>query len=182
MSKKFSIRDFCFIGVFAAIIAALTLVSIPMPNGVAMTLQTFAIALAGIVLGAKKGTIATIVYILLGAVGLPIFSGFRGGLSVLVGPTGGFILSFPIIAVLSGIGSKTNKIIPLYVGIVSGALINYLCGILMFMVVTSANLYGALAACVIPFIITDSIKIIMAGLLGKQIKAALEKAGMLTSE
>ena len=70
-TKKLAIRDMCHIGIFAAIIAVCAQISIPMPLGVPMTLQTLAIPLAGVVLGIKKGVAATLVYILLGIIGVP---------------------------------------------------------------------------------------------------------------
>jgi len=104
--NKLRIKDICLIGFCAAVIAVCALISIPMPYGVSMTLQTFAVPLAGIILGAKRGTVATVVYILLGAVGLPIFSNMTGGPGVVFGPTGGFILSFPALALAAGIGAR----------------------------------------------------------------------------
>ena len=99
------IRGTVLCGLFAAIIAVLTLVTIPMPSGVPITLQTFAVALCGYSLGCAKGTAATFVYVALGAVGLPVFSGMKGGFSVLVGPTGGYIYGFVGMAVLCGLGA-----------------------------------------------------------------------------
>ncbi len=80
------IRDICYIALFTALIAVLAQISIPLPGGVPLTLQTFAVPLAGLVLGSKRGTIATAVYVLLGAVGVPVFAGFsvgRGSLGLL---------------------------------------------------------------------------------------------------
>lgn len=99
------IRGTVLCGLFAAIIAVLTLVTIPMPSGVPITLQTFAVALCGYSLGCAKGTAATFVYVALGAVGLPVFSGMKGGFSVLVGPTGGYIYGFVGMAALCGLGA-----------------------------------------------------------------------------
>ena len=96
----------CHISIFAAIIAVCAQVSLPMPYGVPLTLQTFAIQLAGVVLGPKKGALAALVYITLGAVGVPVFAGFTGGMGIVLGVTGGFILSFPLLALLAGIGSR----------------------------------------------------------------------------
>ena len=88
--------DIVYCGIFATITAILAQISIPLPGGVPLTLQTFAVSLAGILLGSKKGFISILVYVLMGAIGLPVFSGFSAGIGAIVGPTGGFILSFPI--------------------------------------------------------------------------------------
>ena len=88
--------DIVYCGIFATITAILAQISIPLPGGVPLTLQTFAVSLAGILLGSKKGFISILVYVLMGAIGLPVFSGFSAGIGAIVGATGGFILSFPI--------------------------------------------------------------------------------------
>lgn len=177
-AKNLSVRDMCLIGVFTAIISVLAQISIPMPYGVPMTLQTFAIPLAGIVLGARKGTFSTLVYVLLGAFGAPVFAGFSGGLGIVLGPTGGFILSFPLMALAAGIGMERHSKAGLACGLVAGAALNYICGMLMFSVVTSRDLTTAFVACVLPFIPTAIIKAVLAGLLGVKIRRILEKERM----
>ncbi len=174
-SRKLSTRDLCFIGIFTAIIAVLAQISIPMPYGVPMTLQTLAIPLAGIVLGTRNGTLSTLTYVLLGAFGVPVFAGFTGGLGIVFGPTGGFILSFPIMALAAGIGATHNHKAGLACGLVAGAIINYICGMLMFSLVTSRSLATAFIACVLPFIPTAIVKMVLAGFLGVKVKRALEK-------
>ena len=103
-NSKFSVRDICYAGLFAAVIAVMAQISIPMPLGVPMTMQTFAITLAAVVLGSKLSAIATLVYLLLGAVGVPVLANFSGGIDKFVGPTGGFLISFPIMAYIIGLG------------------------------------------------------------------------------
>ena len=103
-TSKFSVRDICYAGLFAAVIAVMAQISIPMPLGVPMTMQTFAITLAAVVLGSKLSAIATLVYLLLGAVGVPVLANFSGGIDKFVGPTGGFLISFPIMAYIIGLG------------------------------------------------------------------------------
>lgn len=91
---------------FAAITAILSQIAIPMPSGVPVTLQTFAIALCGFYLCTARATVSTVVYVLLGAVGVPVFSGFKGGIASIVGPTGGFIIGFIAMAAISGIAFR----------------------------------------------------------------------------
>ena len=169
---KLTIRDICHIGIFAAVIAVCAQISIPMPIGVPMTLQTFAIPLAGVVLGVKKGVIATVVYILLGAVGMPVFANFTGGIGVVFGRTGGFILSFPFMALAAGIGAWKGKIW-LTTWLVMGTVVNYLCGLLMFSYITSIGLAASFPLVVLPFLLTDALKIVMVVVLGNIIKYAL---------
>jgi biotin transport system substrate-specific component len=149
-----------------------------MPYGVPMTLQTFAIPLAGYVLGSRKGVIAALIYILLGIVGLPVFAGFTGGPGMLFGRTGGFILAFPFMALAGGIGAKKKNLLWLVLWLIVGALILYTSGMLMFSFVTSNSLLASFYFVVAPFIPTEIIKIIMMILFGKLVKQALESSGI----
>jgi len=168
--------------VFTAIIAVMAQIVIPMPLGVPMTLQTLAIMLTGVMLGAKKGTLVTVVYILAGALGAPVFAGFTGGLGTVFGPTGGFILSFPLLALAAGTGAeKSSKCPPnskfralcLWSGLVIGVVINYLCGVFYFSIYTSNDLVTSFTACVLYFIPTDILKIVIAGLIGVKVRRLL---------
>jgi len=186
LSLKLKIRDICFISVFTAVIAVSAQVSVPLPGGVPVTMQTFAVPLAGIILGAKRGALAVFIYILLGAMGVPIFSMFRGGFGVIFGATGGFILAFPLVALLAGIAAdiSANKkrviqsvLIP--AGLVLGTVINYTGGILMFCAITSMNINEAFALCVAPFILPDILKIILAGGIGVSARTILVRNKIL---
>ena len=92
VKSRMSTRDIVLIGMFAALLAAFSQISLPMPTGVPITIQAFGVALVGVVLGWKRALFSTIVYILLGAVGLPVFANFQGGLRVITGLTGGIFL------------------------------------------------------------------------------------------
>lgn len=106
---RFSTRELVLGGMFAAVLAAISQLSIPMPTGVPITVQVFGVVLIGVVLGWRLGLLSTVTYILIGAVGLPVFSNFRGGLGVLTGLTGGYIWAWPFLAVLSGLRPKTKR-------------------------------------------------------------------------
>ena len=95
-------------GVFAALLVVLSQVSIPLPTGIPVTLQTFAVALCGCVLGPAVGSAAVGVYLALGAVGVPVFAGFSGGAGALVGMTGGYLWAFLPMAFLCGLGAQQN--------------------------------------------------------------------------
>ena len=175
-----NIRDICYIAIFTAIIAVMAQISIPLPAGVPLTLQTLAIPLAGIILGAKRGTMSTIVYILLAIAGVPVLANFTGGAGVVFGVTGGFIISFPIMAFLAGlVADKGIKSPWFWGGLVAGVLINYLVGTVWFMFVAEASFEAAFTACVLPFLVTGLIKLVLSGILGDRIKRALKKAGLL---
>jgi biotin transport system substrate-specific component len=179
--KGFTVRDICYIGIFAAVITVCAQISIPMPYGVPMTLQTFAIPLAGVVLGTRNGTYSALVYVLLGAIGAPVFAGFSGGLRDILGATGGFILSFPLMALAAGIGERKHKKTWLVGGLAAGAIINYICGTLYFTAVMQSDLKTAFIACVLPFIPTAIIKIGLVAVLGKTLKTALVKSKVLAA-
>jgi len=178
-SKHISIYDLCIMAVFTAIIAVMAQIVIPLPYGVPLTLQTLAISLAGVILGAKKGTLSVVVYVLIGAVGAPVFAGFTGGFGIVFGPTGGFILSFPLLALAAGIGAEKNSKSRLWVGLVVGVMTNYLCGVVYYSIVTSNDLLTSFVACVLLFIPTDILKITAAGLLGIKLRGLLLQRGVV---
>lgn len=190
-NKNNKVVRICYIAAFTAIICVISLLpGIPLPGGVPMTLQTLIIPMAGIILGPADGFIATLIYVLLGAVGLPVFSGFTGGLGVIMGATGGFIISFPVLSLISGLGVFVRKpsigrYVALYGFLLLGAVVNYLVGTIWFATVymgavTAETMATGFTACVLPFIPTSIIKIILSGVLGLAIRKALIKANLLT--
>ncbi len=110
-TEKNTTRMLVLSGMFAAVLGVLSQIQIPMPSGVPVTLQTFAVALTGYVLGWKFGLVSSAAWILLGAAGVPVFSQFSGGVGVLVGATGGFIWGFPIMAAFCGYGYAQKPVI-----------------------------------------------------------------------
>ena len=130
------------IGVMTAIIAVLSQITIPLPTHVPVTLQTFAVALAGYFLGWKGGAVSALVYGLLGAIGVPVFAGWSGGFSVIVGYTGGFIYGFIVMALLCGLGAKfcsdkiSGKVIAIVLGI-AGLACDHLLGAIQYAIVAN---------------------------------------------
>jgi len=176
LREKISVQELCQIGVFTAIIVACAQIAIPLPGGVPLTLQTWGISLAGMVLGAKNGAIAAIVYLLLGAVGAPVFASFTGGMGIVLGPTGGFILSFPLMAYLAGWGERKGKVIWLVAGLVAGTAANFAVGMLYLSWVMSVSSAVAFTLAVAPFIPTAIIRVALLPVLGRSIKAVMTKA------
>ena len=167
--------DTVYVGISAAFIVVCTWISIPAP--VPFTLQTFAVFFVTALFGFKRGTLAVVAYLLRGIVGLPVFSGFKGGIGVLSGATGGYIIGFIVIAVIVGIVSDyTNrKILPIVIAMIIGNLLCYLLGSLWFMTVYASNTEPAgfmavISTCVIPFILPDVVKIIAAVMLVNRFK------------
>ena len=178
-AKALSIRDISFIAIFTALIAICAQIVVPLPGGVPFTLQTWAIALAGVLLGAKNGSIATLAYVLLGAVGAPVFHGFQGGFGIIMGPTGGFILSFPILALLAGFGARLQRIHWLIAGLLLGNIVNLLSGMVYFGFIMSVSLNQALYVAVMPFLPSTAMQIAFVAVIGKSMKRALARAGLM---
>lgn len=177
--KNRRIVNICLIALTAAVTAVCAWVTVP--GAVPFTLQTFGVFLALETLGAKRGTLAVIIYIALGMAGLPVFSGFRSGVAVVLGPTGGYIAGF----VLCGLVYMLFEKVPEFrwrniAAAASGMCLCYLFGTLWFMFFNrsqgSSYEFGAvLSICVLPFIIPDVLKITAAVIIAKRIKKALPK-------
>ena len=160
-------RDMVFIAVFTAIIAALSQVSIPMPNMVPITLQTFAVSLAGYFLGAKKGVASVGVYVILGAVGAPVFASFKGGFAVLIGYTGGFIWGFIPLAFLCGI--LADKKLGMALGVL-GIVVCHLLGSIQYMILSGNGFWASVALVSLPYILKDLLLIPAAFFISKTVK------------
>lgn len=176
MKTKSAVYDITVTAVFAALIAVCSWITIPIGE-VPFTMQTFAVCCAAGLLGAKRGVTATLIYIILGAVGVPVFSGFRGGIGVIMGTTGGYIIGFLLTALCTGIFSdKFNKKLPALIsGMVLGTLLCYTLGTAWYMVVYTAKtgavgVSAVLMNCVVPFIIPDAAKISVAAFAVSRLK------------
>lgn len=172
---KLSLQDMAAVGLCTAIIAILAQITIPMPSGVPLTFQTFAIILTSIILGAKKGALSAFLYVFLGAIGVPVLAGFVGGFQYLLGPTGGFLWSFPLMAFLVGLGSeKYRRSKTAFLLLLSlGTVMNYVVGVLVFCLVSKSNVITGITLCVLPFLPTSLVQIVLASNLGFKIKERL---------
>lgn len=190
-SNKFTLRRDMFMrdqklkflvvdALFAVIIALLAQVAIPL-GPIPLTGQTFAIGLAATILGARHGTISVLVYIVLGAVGIPIFQGMTAGIGIIFGPTGGFIIGFIFNALLTGwLLEKTKFTVPYaIVANILGAIVTLIFGVLWLKVSTGLDWPAAFLTGMVPFIIPGIIKAVFAALLGILIRDRLIKAKLL---
>ncbi len=177
--KNFKTIDLVYIAVFAVIIAVCSWISIP--SAVPFTLQTFAVFAAMLLLGGQKSLYAIIVYILLGALGLPVFAGFKNGTGVLLGTTGGYIIGFILMALIymyfeKKVGTST---IQSFLAMVIGLFVCYAFGTAWFVIAYtqkagSIGVGTALMWCVIPFIIPDLLKMTLAYFVSKRLKPMLK--------
>ena len=182
MERKLTTKTIVITGMFAAVIAVLAQIAIPMPSGVPITLQTFPIALTGAVLGARLGTAATGIYILLGAVGVPVFSNFTGGLAIIAGKTGGFIWGFLFLALLCGAGATLkNKPLGVATGLL-GLIACHLLGTLQFSLLTGMNFPESALLVSVPYLPKDILSLILAYALGLQIRKQLLRAAILSPQ
>lgn len=172
--------DMVYIAVFAVLIAICSWISIP--TVVPFTLQTFAIFLSICILGGKRGTLAVLVYILLGLMGIPVFAGFSGGIGVLAGNTGGYIMGFLLSALVMWVMEKIlgRKLWVLALSMIIGLVVCYAFGTAWFMIVYTGNtgavgLASVLGWCVVPFLIPDFIKIALAFILSKRLEKLIER-------
>ncbi len=176
----------------AAVTAVAAQISIPLPfSPVPFTLQVLAVILSGLLLGPRHGALAQVVYVLVGAVGVPVFAQFSGGLGVVLGPTGGYILSYPLAAAIAGLAAhaaadatRRRALWASFVWGCAGLAIIYALGATWLAVITRLPSAAALVQGVLPFVPFDLIKValatshsIVAGLTGEREAAS---AGTMT--
>lgn len=160
-----------------AVISLLSLIAIPMPSAIPISLQCFAIALCGYFAGSLMGTVSVSIYILIGAVGVPVFAGMRGGFAVLFGATGGFILGFiPLCLFCGGFGlsakGKKRHVISIALGIM-GLVLCHVSGIVQFMLIMQTDILTAFLTASLPYIAKDVICIIAAYPVSNILKKAV---------
>jgi biotin transport system substrate-specific component len=185
-SRSLTTKEIVLAGLFSAILAIISQISIPMPTGVPITIQVFGIALVGVILGWRLGLLSTLVYILLGAVGLPIFANFRGGISSLTGLTGGYIWSWPLMVVLCGIRPKqSNKRLQtslIFVFALLGLAVNEIIGCLQWAFLAGdMSMKAVFTYAMVAFIPKDTLITILAVITGLQIRKILVRSGSLPS-
>lgn len=174
-------KTMALIGVMAAVTCVLGPLSIAIPvSPVPISLTNLAVYFSIYVLGTKRGTISYLIYLLLGLVGLPVFSAFTGGVGKLFGPTGGYLIGFIFMAVICGVFiDKWEKQRWLhFVGMVIGTAVCYLFGTVWLAYLANMDFAAALAAGVIPYIPGDLAKIIIALIAGPAIRKQLKRAGL----
>ena len=172
------LRELVYTALASALIAVSALITVPLPSAVAITLQTFGVYFALFFLGGRLGCIAVTLYIAIGAVGLPVFSGFSGGVGRLLDASGGFIVGFLLSALvywlLTSIFCEKYRLLFAFLSL----LILYVTGTLWYTLVYvggSLDILTALAACVLPFVIPDAVKILLADLLAKRLCSIMKK-------
>ena len=153
---------------FAALTAVCAWIAVPLP-GISFTMQTFAVLLTLGVLGGRWGSVSIFLYLLLGLVGLPVFSGFRGGAAALLDPTGGFLWGFLLGGLLYWSLERLGKI-PAMAGCLA---VTYLCGSWWFSRYAGTDLFSAMTVSVLPWLIPDALKLALANHIAKRLTKSL---------
>ena len=176
--RPFRLIKYIYAGLFAAVLAVLSQLAIPMPGAVPLTPQTFGVALCAYTLGWKLGTLSYLVYFLLGLAGVPVFSNFTGGISKLFGPTGGFLLGFFLLSIGCGLFShyrrtwklrRHEQTLPLLSGSF-GLLLCHILGVLHLTLLTDTSFAGSFLLASAPYLLKDLISVGLAFFLAKPLR------------
>ena len=176
---KSKLQSTVMTGVFAALLAVLSQISIPLPTGIPITLQTFAVALCGFTLAQGMGTLSVGVYLALGAAGLRVFAGFSGGIASFAGMTGGYLWSFLLMAFLCGLGAQLkSKALALALGM-TGLAVCHLCGAIQFALVMTVSPVQAFLTASAPYLVKDVLSVAAAYGVAKAVLYSLQKAKLV---
>lgn len=177
---KISVKEMAFIALMVAVTAICAWINIPVYI-VPFTMQTFAVFAALLLLGGRNGTLAVVVYLLLGAIGIPVFAGFSGGISKIVGPTGGYLIGFLFQGLIYLLFEKLTPMKEWHkiTALVLGLLVCYLFGTVFFTLsLGKYTFWAALGMCVLPYIIPDLAKLALAWIVCLTVSKALKAGGM----
>ncbi len=178
--SKMTTYQMAVTALMAAVLCVLGPVSVPI-GPVPLSLTNLVLFITVYLLGMKYATISCAVYLALGAVGLPVFSGWQGGLAKLAGPTGGFLAGFLLLTLIGGFfwEKGEGKPAPAALGFTLGALLDYALGTFWFILVTKSGIGTALGACVLPFLPGDALKILLGVVLGSLLRKRLQRADLI---
>ena len=175
-------RDLTLVALFAALIAICAWLTVPMPD-VPFTMQTFGVFAALLLLGGKRGTLSILLYLLLGAAGLPVFSGFRGGIGSLLGTTGGYLIGFLFSGLIYWVITalvKQENTLTRFLALTAALFVCYAFGTAWFMTVYlrssgPISLGLVLMKCVVPYLIPDFAKMLAAVSVSRAVKKHLNE-------
>ena len=165
--------------VMAALIAAVSPFSLPI-SIIPLSFCTLMLYITPYILGWQRGAVATLVFILLGMAGVPVFTNFEGGLGKVLGPTGGYIAGYIPLVIITGLAIRyfpKNRALQ-FVGMIAATAVLYTLGTAWFCIQSGNDMQKAIALCVIPFIPGDLIKMAVAMIVGPELQRQLKKAGI----
>ena len=176
-------KEVAYLALGVALLTVCAWITVPI-GAIPVTMQTFAVALLGLLFGVVRGTAVVLVYLLMGIIGIPVFSSFNAGVVALLGPTGGYMIGFLFEVSIGGAFSliKTKrqiiKVALAFLGMILGLAALYFFGTLWFMKVYSGGgavtVGAALTLCVVPYLLPDGVKVFVAALLGVKLKPFLK--------
>lgn len=174
--RSSKLRDLVTVAVTAALLAVCSWITIPLPfTGVPVTMQTFAVFFAIAYIGSKRALVTYLIYLALGALGTPVFSGFGGGIGHLTGPTGGYLFGFVLTCIFCIIFERRQISSAIRILILTaGLLICYACGTAWFVIQTGSSVLRSLVLCVAPYVIPDILKILLAVFVASKMKKIIK--------
>lgn len=172
-------RNITYTALFAAIISILSVISVPVGT-IPISLGLFGVLISALCLSLTQSILSVAVYLLLGIIGLPVFSGFRSGISMLAGPTGGYLLSYIAVSAVTGkiarFAKGKSRSVAVAITLSAcciGVTASYIIGTAFYSITTGTTFVAALSLCVFPFIPFDIIKAVTATLVSIRLKALL---------
>lgn len=181
MKKKLTTREMTIVGLCAALMGIFSQLAIPLPT-IPLTLQVLGVIFIAVILEAKLATLTMLVYMLIGTIGMPVFANFNRGISAIVGPTGGYITGFVVMAFIIGKAAQQKNKGILIIATYLGLFMQYTIGTLQLKGVSGMSFQDAMIAGVYPFIIKDIIMTGIALSLALQVKKRLKGIGHLSHE
>ena len=181
MPTKNSTRETVLLGLMTALLCIMAPFSVPLPGMVPISLATLAIYCCTYLMGLRRASICYAVYLAIGCVGIPVFSGFTGGIARLIGPTGGYFIGYFVIILCEGWALKQfpNSLSAHITGMIIGTALCYLFGTAWLCFIQKIGFVAGIAAGVIPFLVGDALKIAAVSVTAPVIRLRLSKAGLL---
>ncbi len=173
--RRRALYNLVLTALMTAVLAVLSQISIPTPFGVPLTLQTFAVALLAYILGWNYGLFSVGLYLIIGAIGVPVFANFKAGLTALIGPTGGFLIGFLLMALCLGLTRRFNHPLLILLLSVAGLALCHLFGAVWFSFVTALPLLDGFLLSSAPYLIKDILSVILAFFCAAGLNKALRK-------
>ena len=179
-NQKITTYQMAVTAVMAAVLCVLGPLTVPI-GAVPISLANFVICLTAWLLGPKFGTLSVVIYLLIGLIGVPVFAGYSAGVSILAGPTGGYLVGYLPLAFIGGLFIEKSNGNPVIsgLGLILGDAVCYVLGTAWFVFQMQCELGYALSVCVYPFIAFDLAKIVISCIIGSLLRKRLEQAGVL---
>ena len=179
--NSISVRSIALIGMMAALMAVISQISVPMPTGVPVTLQVFGLAFIGTMLGSKRGFCAIVIYILVGLAGAPVFANFGAGPGIVFGPAGGYLMAWPVMVLLCGLGleahNRWSKVLLAIVPALIGLMVVETFGGWWWSHIAQSDFRAIMIYSAAAFIPKDAVLTIFGLLFGDRVKKILAASG-----